>query len=299
MGAGRGRGRGTRDLTAVTRFYGTLGRGGEAWKQGSETGPGERWGLGNGAAVSPVPTPQLFLGFWARRAGAAARCPPPGPGRPRPSLCGREGTPGGGRARPCSRTGERAPHTHRRPTDPAMFPRQLLQSGPSTRHSARPRMPLPGCGQACQPGTRRPAGVVQRSPAPDFVRGPNSGEEAARHSGPSSPGKQARPGRPEREPCCPVTRQGRRRPPPWTRAAHGQRHLEGRSACQGSPGRASVTIRSDLPVKLHSLPVTTAGGPENVSPSIKFNVRPAPVPHRRCVGGPGASTPRAKGAQAV
>ncbi|XP_053755151.1 translation initiation factor IF-2-like [Panthera pardus] len=66
-----------------------------------------------------------------------------------------------------------------------------------------------------------------------------------------------------------------------------------------SAGRASVTIRNDLPVKLRSLPVTAAGGPENVSPSIKFNVRPSPVPHRRCVGGPGASTPRAKGAQAV
>lgn len=32
-----------------------------------------------------------------------------------------------------------------------------------------------------------------------------------------------------------------------------------------SAGRASVTIRNDLPVKLRSLPVTAAGGPENVS----------------------------------
>lgn len=90
VGAGRNRGRGTRDLTAVTRFYGTPGRGGEAWKQGSETCPGERWGLGNGAASLPCQRPSCFLAFGLVERGLqpAARCRVPAV-RAHPSAAGR------------------------------------------------------------------------------------------------------------------------------------------------------------------------------------------------------------------
>lgn len=138
---------------SLKRRHGDTGKAGVAaqrgWRRGAETSrqgqvlwalgeggcPGERWqlawGLGNRAAISPVPKPQLFLGFGALGVGPGGRASPwlqPADRCGAPAvrghpLGGPEGTPGGDCGRPCSRTGVQAPHPH-------SATRQILQCFP-------------------------------------------------------------------------------------------------------------------------------------------------------------------------